>query len=128
MICKGYVEANNKFLKLHNANKRTSYMIYLDANNLYGDSMMKLLLNEILEWVDPREFNLDNYSRINLDIPIGCFTEVDLDYPDELHDLHNDYPLTGDKIKVRDDMFSKYQLQIIADNSSSSWQKQNTYP
>ena len=44
--------------------------------------------------------------------------EVDLDYPDELHDLHNDYPLAGEKIKVTEEMMSQYQLQIIKYNSS----------
>ena len=42
MICKGYAEANNKFLKCYDASKPTSYIIYLDANNLFGHSMMQL--------------------------------------------------------------------------------------
>ena len=54
--------------------------------------------------------SLDNYSK---DSSIGCFLEADLDYPDELHDLHNDYPLEGGKIKVTEEMLSEYQLQII---------------
>ena len=40
MICKGYAEANNKSLKSYDINKPTSCIIYLDANNLYGYSMM----------------------------------------------------------------------------------------
>ena len=40
--------------------------------------------------------------------PIGCFLEVDLKYPDELHKLHNDYPLTPEKLAVSSDMLSKY--------------------
>ena len=91
MICKGYPEASNEFLK-YDANKTTSYIIYLDTNNLYGHSMMQLLPAEILDWVNTKEFNLDNYSN---DSPVGCFLEVDLDYPDELHELHNDYPLVN---------------------------------
>ena len=43
MICKGYAEANNKFLKSYDAKKPTSYIIYLDTNNLYGHSMIQLL-------------------------------------------------------------------------------------
>ena len=53
---------------------------------------MQLLSTEILDWVNPK----DNYSN---DSPKSCFLLVDLDYPDELHDLHNDYPLAGEKIK-----------------------------
>ena len=45
--------------------------------------------------------------------------EIDLDYSDELHDLHNNYPLAGYKIKVTEEMLSKCQLQIIVDNNFS---------
>ena len=102
-----YTEANNKFLKSYDANKLISYIIYLDANNLYGHSMAQLLPTEIL--VNPKDFNLDNCAR---DSPIGCFLEVDRDCPDELHDLRNYYPLAGEKIK-RKELLSHYQLQVV---------------
>ena len=70
MICNGYTKANSKFLKSYDANKSTSYLICLDANNLYRHSMMKLLTTKILDWLNPKYFNLDNYSN---DSPIGCF-------------------------------------------------------
>ena len=54
MICKGYVEANNKFLELYDPNKQTSYIIYLDANDLYEDSAIKLFLTKILDWVSSK--------------------------------------------------------------------------
>ena len=44
--------------------------------------------------------------------PIGCFFEVDLEYPDELHELHNDYPLAPEKLAVSSDMLSKYCKKI----------------
>ena len=53
-ICKGYVEANNKFLELYDPNKQTSYIIYLDANDLYEDSAIKLFLTKILDWVSSK--------------------------------------------------------------------------
>ena len=40
------------------------------------------------------------------------FLEVDLEYPKELHQLHNDYPLAPDKIEIKEEMLSNYQLQI----------------
>ena len=52
----------------------------------------------LLDWVNPKDFNLDNHS---INTPIGCFLEVDLDYPDELHDLHHDCPLVGEKIEAK---------------------------
>ena len=86
MICKGYTEADNRFLKPYDANKPTSYIIYhiyLDAT-----SMKQLLPTEIRDWVNPKDFNLGNYS--NGSSIISCSLKVDLDYPDELHDLCND--------------------------------------
>ena len=69
MICTGYAEANNKLLKPYDASNSTSYIIYLDANNSYGHSMMQLLPTELLDWVNSKDFHLNNYSN---DSPIGC--------------------------------------------------------
>ena len=44
--------------------------------------------------------------------PIGHFLEVDLEYPDELHELHNDYLLAPEKLAVSSDMLSKYCKRI----------------
>ena len=90
MICKGYAETNNSY----DANKPTSYIIYSDTNNSYKYSMMQLLPTEILDQINAKNVNLDNYSKNS---PIACFLVVDIHYPDELHDLHNDYLLTGEK-------------------------------
>ena len=87
--------------------------------------MIQLLPTEILDWVNPKEFNLDNYSN---DSPIGCFLGVDLYYPDELHDLHNDYPLAGEKIEVKKEIFSNYQIQITEHNNISLGKNKKLLP
>ena len=90
--------------------------IQLDPNNLYGNFIMQPLPTEILDWADPKDFNLDNYLN---DSPIGFFLEIELDYPDELHDLHNDYPLSIEQLEVSKEMQSNYQLQVTEDNNFS---------
>ena len=42
----------------------------------------------------------------------GCILEVDLEYPEELRELHNDYPLAPDKIEIKREMLSDCQLKI----------------
>ena len=87
--------------------------------------MMQLLPTETLDWVSPKNFNLDNHSN---EIPIDSFLDVDLDYPDELNYLHNDYPLAGEKIKVKKEILSDYQLQIIEHNNFFLVKTKNSFP
>ena len=49
---------------------------------------------------------------INDKSPIGYFLETDLEYPEELHELHNDFPLAPEKIAVSSDMLSKHCKKI----------------
>ena len=56
--------------------------------------MMQLLPTKILDWVNPKDFNIDIYSTNG---SIGCFLEDDLDRTNELHDLHNYYPLAVER-------------------------------
>ena len=81
MICRGSAKYSNKFLKYQVANKSASYMIYVNAINLYGHSMTQLFQTEI-----QTDFNLDNYSNKS---SRGCFLEVNLVYPDEQHGFCN---------------------------------------
>ena len=74
--------------------------MYLDANNLKVYEMSKLLLTSGFKWIDS-----SNSSK-------RCVLEVDLEYPKELHELHNDYPFVPDKIEINKEMLSEYQLKI----------------
>ena len=66
-------------------------------------------LSNVIKWRDPKEFNLNNYTSNSSKV---CVLEVDLEYPKELLELHNDYPLAPDKIEIKRDMLSDYQLKI----------------
>ena len=71
--------------------------------------MPKFLSTNGFKWIDPKEFDLNKYTSNSL---MGCVLEVDLEYPKELHELHNDYPLVPDKIETKKEMLPEYQLKI----------------
>ena len=86
MVSNRYGKANNKYMgDKFNSNEPSKYIQYLDANNLYGWVMSKPLPTHGFKWM--------NTSELNVWEKTPCILEVDLEYPKELHDLHNDYPL-----------------------------------
>lgn len=93
---KRFVQANNKYMADYDPSKKSSYIAYLDANNLYGWSMMQNLPLNNFEWSDSSKFNHDTIMNIAEDSEIGYIFEVDLDYPQHLHDAHKDYPLCAE--------------------------------
>ena len=71
--------------------------------------MPKFLPTSGFKWIDPKEFDLNKYSSNSSK---GCVLEVDLEYLKQLRELHNDYPLALDKIEIKREIMSDYQLKI----------------
>ena len=98
-ISKRYASANNKYMKDFDESKPSTFIQYLDANNLYGWAISQKLPTSGFKWM-----NVDKPSVLKLlgkkDTNIGFIFEVDLDYPSSLWDSHNDYPLAPEKIKI----------------------------
>ena len=101
IISNRYGEANNKYMrKGFNKNKPSKYLMYLDANNLYGCGMSMKLPTHGFKWLTGGEMEKIYENRHNLN-KIPCILEVDIEYPENLHDLHNDYPLCPEKVKCK---------------------------
>ena len=101
IISNRYGEANNKYMqKGFNKNKPSKYLMYLDANNLYGCAMSEKLPTHGFKWLTGGEMEKIYENRHNLN-KIPCILEVDIEYPENLHDLHNDYPLCPEKVKCK---------------------------
>ena len=109
-IANRYAKANNKYINDYDPKKPSTFIPYLDMNNLYGWAMSKYLPYEGFKWLK----NVDKFDvmSINEKSPIGYFPEIDLKYPDELHELHNDFPLAPEKLAVSSDMLSKPSKKI----------------
>ena len=92
----------------YDKNIESSFINYLDANNLYGSSMIQKLPYRNLKWDDKTtEDDIINYNNGRT----GYILEVDSEYPKELHDLHNDYPLAPEVLNVEADMLSEKQVE-----------------
>ena len=98
-----YEEANNKYMgRGFNENKPSKYLMYLDANNLYGGAMSEKLPTHGFKWLSSGEMEkLFNNRVVQVWEKIPCILEVDLEYPKNLHDLHNDYPFCPERVKCK---------------------------
>ena len=90
-----YAKANNKYMKNYDKDIISSYLMYLDANNLYGWAMSQKLPVNGFKWVEKSRlsrFNERFIKNYNENSDIGYFLEVDIDYLKELFNLHKDLP------------------------------------
>ena len=89
-------------------NKPSIYLSYLDANNLYG-----LAMSQYLPYADFKrcELSIDDVTNY-VENETGYILEVDLEYPKEAHDLHNDYPLAPELKTIQSDMLSPTSQEI----------------
>ena len=112
MISKKYAKANNKYLPNFNPSKPSTNIILLDANNLYGWAMRQPLPTGNFKWLTEDQVKDFDVMAIPFDSKTGYFLEVDLDYPEHLHDKHSDYPLAPENITVTNEMLSPYSISL----------------
>ena len=84
-VSKRCAKANNPLVERYNPEKPTNYITYLDANNLYGWAMSLTLPKKSFHWkrVMPTE---EQIMKMKPNSKKGWILEVDLEYPEELHD------------------------------------------
>ena len=96
-----YAKANNKYMNNYNENEESSYIQYLDANNLYGWAMSQKLPVNNFKWIeDTSKINEKFIKNYYENSGKGFILEVDVQYPKELYDSHSDLPFLSKKMKI----------------------------
>ena len=80
-----------------NPDEKTNYLQYLDANNLYGWAMSQPLPTRKFKWVEVKPNEIRKLVKRK---DKGYLLEVDVKYPKELHDSHNDFPFMCERMKI----------------------------
>ena len=112
MVSNRYAKANNKYMKEYDKNIESSYIMYLDANNLYGWAMSQYLPTGNYKWENANEWNEYKIMRSKDDSKTGYIFDVDLEVPKDLHDYFNDYPLAPESRlgEYSENMKRKYRI------------------
>ena len=105
-----YAKANNKYMKDYDNNTISSYLTYLDANNLYGLAMCMKLPYGNLKWSNDIK-TTDDVMKYE-DNGVGYLLKVAWHYPKHLHDYHKDYPLAPEIMNVKESMVSDVSKEI----------------
>ena len=95
-----YAKANNKYMQNYNKSEESSYIQYLDANNLYGWEMSKKLPVNGFKWLDSNKINENVIKNYNENNDKGYILEVNVKYPKRLHELHSDLRFLSERMEV----------------------------
>ena len=112
-----YAKANNKYMKNYNINEESSYIQYLDANNLYGWAMSKKLPVNGFKWLDNDKINEEFIKNYNENDKKGYILKVDVKYPKRLHDLRSGLPFLPERMEINKcKKFKKFVIYMIRKN------------
>ena len=111
-IANQYGNANNKYMKEYDEKAPSKHIMHLDANNLYGWAMSQYVPTGNFKWMSDKEIKRIDLGKYKADGKKGLILEVDLKYNKNLHELHNDYPVAPEKVKVSKNMLSAYCKKI----------------
>ena len=98
-IANQYGKANIKHMEEYDEKSPSKYIMYLNANNIYGWAMSQYLPTGNFRWMKDKEINKIDLGKYKAEGKKGLIQEVDPEYPRELHDVHNDYPVASEKQK-----------------------------
>ena len=122
-----YARANNKYMgSLYRPEEESSFILYIDATNLYGHAMSQALPNGDFAWLSEDECRAAEVALTGTEqmreaffkvdpITLGWYyiLQVDLEYPQEIHDRDNDYPMAPELLDIAPEMMSDTQHRLV---------------
>jgi hypothetical protein len=115
MVGKRYAKANNPLCPDFDPLKLLVWLIYLDVNNLYGNSMCTYLPHSNFRLVEEYLLDviLDTILKTADDADTGYTLKVDIRVPKHLHNYFSDFPLAPENIEIPEEELSEYQKNLI---------------
>ena len=96
-----YAHANNKYMSDYDKKKKSSYIQYLDANNLYGKAMTEKLSVRGFKWMEDISKIDEDFAKVyNKNDNKGYILDVDVDYHSKLQNLHSDLPFLPERMVI----------------------------
>ena len=108
---KRHVKANNHYLEDFDSTKPENYLMYWDANNLYGWAMSQYLPYKNLAL--NKDISIDEILKTGDEADVGYIIECDLEFPKEIHDKLKEFPPCPETLAPSTEMLSKYQKTLI---------------
>lgn len=113
MISLRCAKANNPYVEDYNHSQPNNYLMYLDANNLYGWSMSQAIPTHGFRWLSREEIHFLDIQCISEKNKEGYILSVSFEYPAELHDLRSDYTLALEPFEVKPSTLLSYQKELL---------------
>ena len=108
-------QANNKFVEGFDNQKPSTFLWLIDANNLYGGIMEKYPL-PLNNFIMASSVTLQKVLETEADSEVGYIVEVDIEYPQVLHEAHSDFPLAPTKEIIKEEWLSNDQRNFLIEN------------
>ena len=113
MISNRFSRANNSYLQDYDVSRKSSYILPLDANNLYGWAMVQPLQSHGFQWLTEEQIADFDVMKVKDESETGYILEVYLEYSQALHVTHSDYPLAPKSLIPTEEMLSPYSLELL---------------
>ncbi|XP_071055460.1 uncharacterized protein [Onthophagus taurus] len=108
-----HAKANNKYMDNYDSNSPSKFLMYWDANNLYGWAMSQPMPYGDFKWLDDTEIQNLNLNHVSDEADYGYILDVDIEYPHYLHDIHNDLPFLAENICPPNSSNSESEKRLI---------------